>query len=148
MKDAVFTKNRKASFNFELLKRYEAGIVLDGHEVKSIQGNRVNITGSQIRIKDGRAFLIGADIAPYQAGNMPKAHNPLRDRELLLKKKEILEIAQEVKEHKLTIVPISVYNRRYRIKVGFALGKIKNKSDKRAALKKKDTLRKIKRITG
>lgn len=148
MKNAVFAKNRKASFDYEFLKIYEAGIVLQGSEVKSIQNNRINITGSQVRIKDGRAYLVGADIAPYQPDNTPASYNALRDRELLLNKKELISIISKITTDKLTIVPISVYNKNYTVKLSFALARRKKKSDKRAVLRKKDDTRKIKRITG
>lgn len=148
MKNAVFSKNRKASFDYEFLKTYEAGIVLRGHEVKAVQNNRISITGSQVRIKDGRAYLVGADIAPYQPENTPGDYNPLRDRELLLNKKELLELVSKTTTEKLTIVPISVYNKNYKIKLQFALARHKTKADKRSALRKKDDKRKMKRITG
>jgi SsrA-binding protein len=142
---AYYAENRKARFNYEILEKYEAGIELLGTEVKSVRGGRMSLEGAFIIIRGGEAFLINASIPPYQIKNVPKDYDPLRNRKLLLTKKEIAELAGNEKNKSLTIVPISVYNKNRKIKVEIALVKGKKKFDKRETLKKRDTDREIRR---
>jgi len=142
---ASYAENRKARFNYEILEKYEAGIELLGTEVKSVRGGRMSLEGAFVIIRGGEAFLINADIPPYQVKNAPKDYDTLRNRKLLMTKKEIAELAGNEKNKSLTIVPISVYNKNRKIKVEIALVKSKKKFDKRENIKKRETEREIRR---
>jgi len=142
---AHYAENRKARFNYEILQKYEAGIGLLGVEVKSVRGGKMALEGAFIVIRGREAFLINAHIPPYQAKNSPKDYDELRNRKLLLTKKEIAELATSEKNKSLTIVPISVYNKNRKIKLEIALVKGKKKYDKRETIKKRDTDREIRR---
>ena len=142
---AHYAENRKAHFNYEIMEKYEAGIELLGVEVKSVRGGQMSLEGAFVIIRGSEAFLINANIPPYQVKNSPKDYDPLRNRKLLLTKKEINELAGSEKNKSLTIVPISVYNKNRKIKVEIALVKGKKKFDKRETLKKRDTDREIRR---
>ena len=142
---ASYAENRKARFNFEIIEKYEAGIELLGGEVKSVRGGKISLEGSFVIIRGGEAFLINANIPPYQVKNTPKDYDPLRNRKLLLTKKELKELADSDKNKSLTVVPISVYNKNRKIKVEIALVKGKKSFDKRETIKKRDTDREIRR---
>jgi len=140
-----YAENRKARFNYEILEKYETGIELLGTEVKSVRGGQMSLEGSFVIVRGGEAFLINANIPPYQVKNAPKDYDPLRNRKLLLTKKEIAELAGSEKNKSLTIVPISVYNKGRKIKVNIALVKGKKKFDKRESIKKRETEREVRR---
>ncbi|MBI2631342.1 SsrA-binding protein SmpB [Candidatus Nomurabacteria bacterium] len=140
-----YAENRKARFNYEILEKYETGIELLGTEVKSVRGGQMSLEGAFVIIRGGEAYLINANIPPYQAKNSPSDYEPLRNRKLLLTKKEIAELAGSEKNKSLTIVPIAVYNKGRKIKLEIALVKGKKKFDKRETLKKRDTDREIRR---
>lgn len=142
---AHYAENRKARFNYEILEKYETGIELLGSEVKSVRGGQMSLEGAFVIARGGEAFLINANIPPYQPKNAPKDYDPLRNRKLLLTKKEIAELSGSEKNKSLTIVPLSVYNKNRKIKVEIALVKGKKKFDKRETLKKRDTDREIRR---
>ncbi len=141
---AHYAENRKARFNYEILEKYEAGIELLGSEVKSVRGGQMSLEGAFVIVRGGEVFLINANIPPYQPKNSPKDYDPLRNRKLLLTKKEIAQLGKSEKTN-LTIVPISVYNKNRKIKVEIALVKGKKKHDKRETIKKRDTDREIRR---
>ncbi|MBP9715395.1 MAG: SsrA-binding protein SmpB [Candidatus Pacebacteria bacterium] len=134
-----YAENRKARFDYEILEKYECGIELIGTEVKSVRGGRVSLEGAFVIVRGGEAFLINANIPPYQPANAPKDYDPLHNRKLLLTKKEINELTSSDKNKSLTIVPISVYNKGRKIKVEIALVKGKKKFDKRESIKKRET---------
>ncbi len=140
-----YTKNRKALFDYEILEKYEAGIELFGFEVKSVRAGRMSLEGAFVIIRGGEAFLINANIPPYQPNNTEKDYDPLRNRKLLLTKKEISALAGSERNKSLTIVPVSVYNKERKIKVEIALVKGKKKFDKRETIKKRETEREIRR---
>jgi len=140
-----YAENRKARFNYEILEKYEAGIELLGVEVKSVRKGEMSLEGAFVIVRGGEAYLINASIPPYQVKNTPKDYDPLRNRRLLLSKKEIAALAGNEKNKSLTIVPISVYNKGRKIKVEIALVKGKKKFDKRETLKKRDSDREIRR---
>ena len=142
---AHYAENRKARFDYEILEKYEAGIELLGVEVKSVRGGRISLEGAVVIARGGEAYLINSNIPPYQPKNAPKDYDPLRNRKLLLTKKEIAELAGSEKNRSLTIVPISVYNKNRKIKVEIALVKGKKQFDKRKALEKRETDRSIRR---
>ena len=140
-----YAENRKAHFDYEILEKYETGIELLGTEVKSVRGGQMSLEGAFVIVRGGETYLINASIPPYQPKNAPKDYDPLRNRRLLLTKKEIVELAGSEKNKSLTIVPISVYNKNRKIKVEIALVKGKKKFDKRETIKKRDTDREIRR---
>ncbi len=145
MNMANYAENRKARFNYEFLEKYETGIELLGTEVKSVRGGQMSLEGAFVIMRGGEAFLINANIPPYQIKNAPKDYDSLRNRKLLLTKKEIKELSGSEKNKSLTIVPISVYNKGRKIKVEIALVKGKKKLDKRETIKKRETDREIRR---
>jgi SsrA-binding protein len=140
-----YAENRKARFNYEFLEKYETGIELLGTEVKSVRNGQMSLEGAFVIVRGGEAYLINANIPPYQIKNAPQDYDPLRNRKLLLTKKENTELSDSEKNKSLTIVPISVYNKGRKIKVEIALVKGKKKFDKRETLKKRDTDREIRR---
>ena len=140
-----YAENRKVRFNYEILEKYETGIELLGTEVKSVRGGQMSLEGAFVIVRGGEAFLINVNIPPYQPKNTPKDYDPLRNKKLLLTKKEITKLAGSEKNKSLTIVPISVYNKNRKIKVEIALVKGKKKFDKRETIKKRDTDREIRR---
>jgi len=140
-----YVENRKARFNYEILEKYETGIELLGTEVKSVRGGQMSLEGAFVIVRGGEVFLINANIPPYQPKNAPKDYDPLRNRKLLLTKKEIAKLAGSEKNKSLTIVPISVYNKGRKIKMEIALVKGKKKFDKRETIKKRETDREIRR---
>ena len=142
---ANYAENRKARFDYEILEKYETGIELLGTEVKSVRDGQMSLEGAFVIIRGGEAFLINSNIPPFQPKNAPQDYDPLRNRKLLLTKKEIEELAGSEKNKSLTIVPISVYNKNRKIKVNIALVKGKKKFDKRETLKKRDTDRELRR---
>ena len=142
---AHYAENRKARFDYEILEKYEAGIELLGTEVKSVRGGQMSLEGAFVIVRGGEAFLINSNIPPYQVKNAPKDYDPLRNRKILLTKKEISDLAGSEKNKSLTIVPISVYNKGRKSKLEIALVKGKKKFDKRETIKKRDTDREIRR---
>jgi len=142
---AHYAENRKARFDYEILEKYESGIELLGSEVKSVRGGQMSLEGAFVIVRGGEAFLINANIPAYQPKNAPKDYDSLRNRKLLLTKKEIATLGGSEKNKSLTIVPISVYNKNRKIKVEIALVKGKKKHDKRETIKKRETDREIRR---
>jgi SsrA-binding protein len=137
MSDATIAQNRRARHDYEILARFEAGIVLTGSEVKSVRDHKVQLQGAYARIKDGEAWLIGAHIAPYANAGYA-AHDPTRDRKLLLHKKEIRRIAQMVDQKGLTLIPLSMYFKRGKAKVELGVGRGRKSYDKREAVKQRE----------
>lgn len=142
----TYAENRRVYHDYEILETYEAGIVLEGHEVKAVKTGKISIAGSYVKILGGEAFLIGAIISPYQPKNTAKDYDPQRTRKLLLNKKEIAGLIGKSKEHGLTIIPLKVYDRKGKIKLEIGLAKAKKKHDKREVIKKKEERRKIERV--
>jgi SsrA-binding protein len=136
---AFYAENRKIRFNYEVVEKYETGIELLGTEVKSVRTGKVSLEGAFCIVRGGECFLINANIQPYQIKNAPVDYDPLRNRKLLLTKKEIKEIADSEKIKNLTVVPISMYNKNRKIKVEIAVVKGKRKADKRESIKKRET---------
>ena len=137
--------NKKASFNFELLERYEAGVSLLGTEVKSVRKGQGKLEGSYVIIRGGEAFLVGASIPAYQAKNASPSYDPERPRKLLLTKKELAELETRSERQGLTIVPIKWYNKGSKLKLEIALARGKKKADKRHSIQAKDVKRDLER---
>ena len=139
----ILAQNKKAYHDYFIEDTFEAGIVLQGTEIKSVRKGSANLKDSFIRIKNDEAFLENMHIAPYEQGNIFN-HEPLRTRKLLLHKKEIFKLAKEVKEGGYTIVPTKLYfDKGSKVKVEIALAKGKKLFDKRQSLKEKDAKREV-----
>ena len=136
---------KKAGLKYLVLETFSAGVELTGAEVKSVRQGHGKLDGSRVIIRGGEAFIIGLSIPPYQQGNTPAGYNPERPRKLLLKKSEILQLADEEAKKGLTIVPLELYNAGRYLKARIAVVRGKNKADKRETLKKKDAQRDIDR---
>ena len=139
----TIAKNRKAFHDFHILETLEAGIVLQGTEVKSLREGNVNLRGSFVRVENGEAVLHGVNISEYEQGNIYN-HNPQRPRKLLLHKREIMRLRSRVEEKGLTVVPLSMYFSDGMAKVEVALVRGKQEHDKRHAIADKDREREAK----
>lgn len=134
----VIAKNKKALFNYELIEILEAGISLLGSEVKSIREGMVSLKESYAEIKEGEVFLINCHVSPYDPANIFN-HDPLREKKLLLHRKEIKRLIGKIKEKGLTLVPVKVLlNDKGRIKVEIALAKGKRVYQKRETIRQRD----------
>lgn len=143
----VLATNRKASFEYFLHERFEAGLELQGSEIKSIRAGQISIQESYVDIENGQqAWLVEAHIAPYEQANRFN-HDPRRKRRLLLHKKQIRELWNSVRMKGMTIVPTRVYLKNGRAKIEIALAKGKKAYDKRATIAKRDEARSAERET-
>jgi len=140
----VVATNRKARHDYLLIEIIEAGIALQGSEIKSIRAGQISLKEAYIRVDGEQAWLVNAHVAPYNPASREN-HDPLRDKKLLLHKKEIKQLWDEVRKKGTTIIPIKVYLREGRAKVEIAVAKGKKKYDKRQDLKKRDAQREINR---
>jgi SsrA-binding protein len=141
----VIANNRKASFEYFLLEKFEAGLVLQGSEIKSIRAGQMSIQESYVDVMNGEeAWLMEAHIAPYEQANRFN-HDPKRKRKLLLHKKQIREIWNNVRIKGMTVVPLRVYLKGGRAKIEIALAKGKKAYDKRATIAKRDEARSAER---
>lgn len=142
MNTKLIAKNPTAHHNYNIENKMEVGIVLSGTEIKSIRAGKVNLKDCYAYIKNGEVFICGMHISPYEHGNIfNKA--PLRDRKLLLHKKEIYKLIGLTKQKGYSLVPISLYFKGSRVKVDLGIGKGKKLYDKRQDLAKKDAQKQI-----
>jgi SsrA-binding protein len=140
----LIADNRRARHDYELLDRVEAGIVLTGTEVKSLRDGRVQLGHAYADVRGGEVWLIGASIAEYAQGNLAN-HAPERDRKLLLKRGEIDSLYGKVREKGLTLVPTRLYFKDGKIKIEIALGRGKDRGDKRRTIADRDAKRQMER---
>jgi SsrA-binding protein len=138
-------KNKKAYFNYDIIEKYEAGLVLKGVEVKSIREGNVSIAESFARPSRGEMFIYQMDISPYKCARVDK-YNPKRPRKLLLRKQEINRLIGKIQEKGLTLIPLSLYFKNGFAKIELGLGRGKKLYDKRESIKKKVTQREIERV--
>jgi len=141
----IITKNRKASHDYELSTRYDAGLVLMGSEIKSIRDNRINLRDGFVQERGNELWLMNVHISPYEQASHFGHTDPLRPRKLLLHRREINQILSKIREKGFTIIPTIVYLERGRAKVEIALARGKKQYDKRATIAKKDAKRQIQR---
>jgi SsrA-binding protein len=139
-------ENRKARHEYHILESYEAGIELKGTEVKSCRKRQISLPEGFIELDKGEAWLRNVHIAPYEQGNQFN-HEPMRKRRLLLHKKEILKLVRSVETKGMTVIPLSIYLKKGRVKISIGLCKGKDQSDKRDTIKKREEDIKIKRLT-
>ncbi|MEK4201434.1 SsrA-binding protein SmpB [Cytobacillus sp. FSL K6-0265] len=140
----TIAQNKKAYHDYTVEETYEAGIVLQGTEIKSIRNGRVNLKDAYARIVNNELFIIGMHISPYEQGNIHN-HDPLRTRKLLLHRKEINKLIGESKESGYALVPLKLYLKNGFAKVLVGLAKGKKKYDKREDLKRKEAKREVER---
>lgn len=140
----LIADNRRARFDYELLERFEAGIVLVGTEVKSLRDGRVTLAQAYADVRDGEVWLVGAEIAEYAQGNIAN-HEPTRDRKLLLKRAEIADLTSKVREKGQTIVPTRLYFKDGKVKLEVALARGKERADKRRTIVDRDAKRQMER---
>ncbi len=135
---AEYTFNRRATYEYEFLEKYEAGLVLSGFEVKAIKTGHISLQGAYVVITNGEAWLLNANIPAYQAKNTPAGYEPTRSRKLLLHKAEISALIGKSKQKGLTLVPLRVYTKKAKLKLEFALSRGKKEFDKREKIKKRE----------
>jgi SsrA-binding protein len=140
----VVATNRKAGFEYFLLEHFEAGISLQGSEIKSIRAGQVSLAEAYVKVDDQQAWLIEAHIAPYIQANRFN-HDPKRPRRLLLHKKEIREMWDAIRQKGMTVVPVRIYLKEGRAKIEIAIAKGKKLHDKRQAIAKRDAERELNR---
>ncbi|XOV95320.1 MAG: SsrA-binding protein SmpB [Bacteroidota bacterium] len=142
----INVKNRKASFEYEWLEQFEAGIVLKGTEIKSIREGKISLSGAYCYLNGEELFIKGMNITPYTESSF-QSHDPVRERKMLLKKSELKKLKVKTEEKGLTIIPTKLFiNKRGFAKVGIALARGKKLFDKRDTIKKKDQDRELQRL--
>ncbi|MCL4868590.1 MAG: SsrA-binding protein SmpB [Anaerolineae bacterium] len=140
----VVANNKRATFDYELLEKFEAGLVLTGTEIKSVRANQVSLQRSYVQAKGDELWLFEANIAQYKHGNREN-HDPVRPRKLLLHRREINRIISTLNEKGLAMVPVRLYLKNGRAKLEIALARGKKQFDKRASLAEKDSKRQMER---
>jgi len=140
----VVSTNRKASFEYFLLDHFEAGLSLMGSEIKSIREGQISLAEAYVQVNEREAWLVNAHIAPYDPASQFN-HDPKRPRRLLLHRREIRGLWDEVRQKGVTVIPLKVYLKDGRAKIEIALAKGKKLYDKRAEIEKRDTLREVER---
>jgi SsrA-binding protein len=139
----TFAVNKHVAHDYQILETFEAGLALQGSEVKSVREGRVSLKESYAEVRNGEVFLVKCHISPYEAANIFN-HEPLRERKLLLHRREIKRLSGKVQERGLTLVPTRVMaTERGRIKVELALARGKREYEKREVIKKRDVDREI-----
>lgn len=144
--DNTIALNRKAGFDYFIEEQYEAGLVLQGWEVKSLRAGKINLSDAHVIVKYGEAFLLGAQINPLPTATTHFVPDPTRTRKLLLNKKELSHLIGSVERQGYTIVPLSMYWKKNNIKIKIALAKGKKEHDKRDSVKDREWQRDRARI--
>ena len=137
--------NKRANFDYSLTDTYEAGLVLNGQEVKSVRAGQVSLKESFVTLKGAELYLTNAFISPYKQAGLKLINDPTRPRKLLLRKSEIRQLIGKVRTQGLTLVPLRLYTKKRLLKLAFAVGKGKKQYDKREDLAKKEAKRNIDR---
>jgi SsrA-binding protein len=144
MSEKLIAENRRARHEYHLSDRVEAGLVLTGTEVKSLRAGKADLAKAYATMRDGEAWLVGLHVPPYEQASLG-AHEPDRDRKLLLHGREIDSLGGKVKERGLTLVPTRLYFKNGRVKVELALGRGKELHDKRRDIASRDAQRQMDR---
>ena len=134
----IYSENRKALYDYEILEKYEAGLILQGQEVKSIRSGQINLSGSYVVFRGQEPYLIGAKVPAWQPKNTPEDYNPEQPRKLLLNQKEIDYLVGRTNQKGFSLIPLKVYDKNGRIKLEFGLAKGKKKYDKKEKIKQRD----------
>lgn len=140
--EKLIASNKKALHDYFVVQKFEAGIALQGTEVKSLRDGNANLKDSYVALKDGEAFLFGAHISPYSHGNLEN-HDPERTRKLLLHKREIEKLHGQTAEKGLTVVPLRLYFKSGRVKVEIAVVRGKKQYDKRETERNRELDREV-----
>lgn len=140
---SVISINKRANFDYEILERFEAGIVLAGQEVKSIRTGHISLAGAFVTLKGGEAWLTNAHVSPYKMAGKLEGYDPTRPRKLLLRKFELASLIGKIKQKGLTLIPLRVYTKGSKIKLEFGIGRGKKKYEKRELIKKREVDKKI-----
>ncbi len=143
----VVSTNKKARFEYFILETFEAGLVLKGTEIKSIRNGQISLQEAYVRTDGKEVWLVGAHVAPYEHASAFQ-HDPKRDRKLLMHKKEIRKLFDEIRIKGMTIVPMRVYLKGGKAKLEIGLAKGKKQYDKRESIKERDIERETSRIKG
>ena len=146
MNKKLIAKNPTAYHNYTIEDKLEAGLVLSGTEIKSIRTGKVNLKDTYATIKNGEVYIIGMHISPYEHGNIFNK-DPLRDRKLLLNKREINKLYGLIKQKSYSLIPISLYFKGSIVKLELGIGKGKKLYDKRQDIAKKDAQRRIRQVS-
>ncbi|MGB3513075.1 MAG: SsrA-binding protein SmpB [Microcoleaceae cyanobacterium] len=141
----IISDNRQARFNYHILETYEAGVALQGTEVKSIREGKVNLRDGYVLVRNNEAWLLNVHISPYQKAAEFFNHEPRRTRRLLLHKQEISKLIGKVEQQGLTLVPLKMYFKRGWVKIDIALAQGKKLYDKRETIKRRDDKRMMER---
>lgn len=141
----LIVKNRRATFDYHVEKRYEAGVMLQGTEVKSLRDGQVNVSDAYVSPEGDELFLVNLNIAPWKSAMPEMNHSPTRRRKLLMHRREIDDLKSAVREKGLTLIPLSLYFKDGRVKVEVGLCKGKTHGDRRQAIQERDTRREIDR---
>ncbi len=144
--DPRIAVNKKARHDYFIVEQLEAGLVLEGWEVKSLREKSIQLKESYVLIRDMQAWLLGAHIAPLATTSTHKAADPTRTRKLLLHKDEIAKLVGAVERKGYTIIPLSMYWKKGVVKLGIAVAKGKHKQDRRASIKERDWKRDQQRL--
>lgn len=142
--EKLVASNRRAHHDFDILETHEAGLVLQGTEVKSLRDSRADLKESYARIEGNEAWLLGLHISPYAQGNRAN-HDPLRPRKLLLHRGEINRLLGKIMEKGLTLVPLRLYFKQGRAKVELGLARGRKTLDKRQAIREREERREVAR---
>jgi SsrA-binding protein len=142
---STIATNKRAGFDYDLLDKFEAGLMLTGAEVKSIKTGHISLKGSFVTMHDEELYLTNANISPYPFAKNSTSYDPTRSRKLLVKKSEIKSLIGKLHVKGLTLVPLRVYTKKRLIKLEFAVGRGKKAFDKRGDIAKKEDKRKIER---
>lgn len=138
----VIATNRRARFDYFLSDFLQAGLALTGTEIKSVRAGHVSLTGAFVDFKDGEAYVVGMQITPYKEGNIFNT-DPMRDKKLLLHRREIAKLIKQRDQAGYTVVPVELYIQRGKAKLDIALGKGKKEYDKRQVIKERDIKRNL-----
>ena len=141
----ILSENRKAFYEYNILEKFEGGLVLLGQEVKSIKTGHINLSGSYIIIKQEEPFLVGTKVPPYQPKNMKSDYNEERDRKVLLTKKEITHLLGKSKQKGFSLIPLQIFEKNGKVKIAFGLAQGKKKHDKKEKIKRRDIERETRR---
>ena len=143
----IVATNRKATHDYSLEERFEAGLVLLGTEIKAIRAGQANLREGYVQLRNGELYLVNTHISTYEPAGQ-SSHDPLRPRKLLLHRKEIARIATRLNERGFTLIPLKIYLKNGRAKIEIALARGKRQYDKRQAIAERDSQREIQRELG
>lgn len=137
----IYTENRKARHDYEVLEKFEGGLVLDGSEVKSIREGGAKLAGSFLKVMGGELWLVGATVSTYSKDGRIMERDATRRRKVLVHQKELKRLAGKTDQKGLTLVPFSLYSEGRRLKISFGVCRGRKAADKRERLKERDIIR-------